>query len=287
MPPKKSTLSESMPLSDFDQSLTFSMYSDDEEEELTAEQPKQEINFSNYDFETKEKNTLAPIFSNLKRERESDKEQPSKKGKKSTTKKCTSKKATTKKSTAKKTVSGKTTKKELKNQSSLLDLLGSDTILPDNPPPTHKKVVNEYFETKSILSEFTDIIQSQNEQTEKLIDRDSWSEKYKPKTIEEFVGNKQIALNFVRWLRNFHTKSTFSDKNAAVITGPIGCGKSSLIEMTIDQYDIVHIDASNKTEQNNKNIVDEIFTKIRVNSVGEKGFVIVIENPQAFLKTKQ
>ena len=53
-----------------------------------------------------------------------------------------------------------------------------------------------------------------------------WVEKYRPKKIEDVVGNDEAKASFVEWLKNKrHTKK------AVLLYGPPGVGKTSIADM--------------------------------------------------------
>lgn len=53
----------------------------------------------------------------------------------------------------------------------------------------------------------------------------AWTEKYRPKTLDEFVGNKKKVEEIRRWLIDHYDKKD-GTKLALMIVGPSGCGKT-------------------------------------------------------------
>lgn len=81
-----------------------------------------------------------------------------------------------------------------------------------------------------------------------------WTEKYRPKTLEEFFGNKSKIDAALEWLQQFESKSD-QFKPILLLTGPAGTGKTSLAYILYNElkYDIIEINASKlegKTEIN-------------------------------------
>ncbi len=72
-----------------------------------------------------------------------------------------------------------------------------------------------------------------------------WTEKYRPKTLEDFVDNNQAVKQLLDWLHSW-TKAV-PKKKAAFLYGPPGVGKTSIIEILahILDYDFILLDASN------------------------------------------
>jgi replication factor C subunit 1 len=59
--------------------------------------------------------------------------------------------------------------------------------------------------------------------------------KYKPNNIQEFVGNKDAILTFIRWLLNWD--SSKNDTKCALFSGKNGIGKSLLVELLLKRHD--------------------------------------------------
>ena len=54
-----------------------------------------------------------------------------------------------------------------------------------------------------------------------------WSVKYKPKSLDEFLGNCAVVSEIVSWARNWKKGKS----KALMIIGPCGCGKTTLCEI--------------------------------------------------------
>lgn len=65
---------------------------------------------------------------------------------------------------------------------------------------------------------------------------------YKPKKIEEFVGNKQIIQPFIEWLLEWDAND--KKKKCALISGVCGIGKSLLVDLILKKHDYNIIELS-------------------------------------------
>lgn len=69
-----------------------------------------------------------------------------------------------------------------------------------------------------------------------------WVEKYRPKSLEEYVGNGEAVQRLIRWVKNWSPRG----KKAALLYGPPGVGKTTiaLIVARMFNYDLVEMNAS-------------------------------------------
>lgn len=78
--------------------------------------------------------------------------------------------------------------------------------------------------------------------------------KYRPKKLENFIGNKAVIQPFIKWLLEW--KSDDLKNKCTLISGANGIGKSLLVELVlkIHDYNIIHLtldDDRNKEYMNN------------------------------------
>ena len=128
--------------------------------------------------------------------------------------------------------------------------------------------LNNHFESNNEISPINNI----------------WINKYQPKNLDEFIGNKPQILKIKNWLVNFEN----SDNHAIVISGGHGIGKNLLIKLLLAEtgYLIKNIYSTNLK---NKNIVSEIihtYTKTKNiytsfnQSINQK-YAIVIDDTES------
>lgn len=67
-----------------------------------------------------------------------------------------------------------------------------------------------------------------------------WTEKYRPKKIDEMIGNEEVRLDVIRWLRNWRKGQ------AALLVGPPGTGKTTFVHLLAKEFgfNLVELNAS-------------------------------------------
>ena len=53
----------------------------------------------------------------------------------------------------------------------------------------------------------------------------NWVEKYRPKTLDEVVGNREAKEELRRWIEDYISGR---DRRPLLLAGPPGCGKTTL-----------------------------------------------------------
>ncbi len=90
-----------------------------------------------------------------------------------------------------------------------------------------------------------------------------FTEKYTPKHLGEFIGNKNQILPFIRWLLEWDPNN--KKTKCALISGVNGIGKSVFVELILKKHDynIIHlsIDDDRDKETINKTIIPLLRTK--------------------------
>ncbi|MEM1826086.1 MAG: AAA family ATPase, partial [Desulfurococcaceae archaeon] len=64
-----------------------------------------------------------------------------------------------------------------------------------------------------------------------------WIIKYRPRRIDDVVNQDNVKTQFIQWIKTWIEKR-IPDKKAALLYGPAGCGKTSLVEAVANEYRI-------------------------------------------------
>jgi replication factor C large subunit len=80
-----------------------------------------------------------------------------------------------------------------------------------------------------------------------------WVEKYRPKKIEDIVGNEEAKATFVEWL----TGKRKTTKKAVLLYGPPGVGKTALVNAAAKEFGFIIIEM-NASDTRSEKAVNEI-----------------------------
>ena len=83
-----------------------------------------------------------------------------------------------------------------------------------------------------------------------------WVEKYRPERLEDFVGNKESVQKLENWLKNWNQQR----KKVALLAGPAGVGKTSVVYYLIKKYGFEHVEV-NASDKRNKKAVELLVGK--------------------------
>lgn len=120
------------------------------------------------------------------------------------------------------------------------------------------KIINKY--SKTVHDTLIVDLPKEN----KTCSFEMWCEKYRPKSKNEFVGNKEL----INQLENYLKGKT--DKKAVLLSGPPGCGKTTMayfVAKSLD-YNIVEFNASDV--RNKSEILKKVRGGIFSDSISEK-----------------
>lgn len=79
-----------------------------------------------------------------------------------------------------------------------------------------------------------------------------WSDKHRPKIIQEMVGNEDARLATLKWLGNW-----VSGSKPLLLVGPPGTGKTTLVHVIARQFDY-HLVEMNASDTRNKDSIKEM-----------------------------
>ncbi|UNQ74223.1 replication factor C large subunit [Infirmifilum sp. NZ] len=103
-----------------------------------------------------------------------------------------------------------------------------------------------------------------------------WVEKYRPKRIQDVVGNEEAKKEYIAWLNSWiRGKPTHK---AALLYGPPGCGKTSIVYATASEYkwELIEINASDVRSR--EAIQSRVFPAIGSGSLyGYSGKIVLID----------
>jgi len=82
-----------------------------------------------------------------------------------------------------------------------------------------------------------------------------WTEKYRPKVIEDLLISKDNLDKLHGWIRGFIKRKDPNVSNCLFLYGPPGCGKTSLAYIVLNKYkyDIIELNASELRKQKDMN----------------------------------
>src|SRR3989338_10623886 len=96
-----------------------------------------------------------------------------------------------------------------------------------------------------------------------------WTDKHRPKGLEEFVGNSKAVEKANGYISNFKSGK------AIMLYGPTGCGKSLLVELLAQQKEffLIRLNANDVSNE----AVEDLAKSSRTKTLFTKGKIILID----------
>jgi len=103
-----------------------------------------------------------------------------------------------------------------------------------------------------------------------------WTEKYRPRRIMDVAGNEEAKKKYVAWINSWvRGKPT---KKAALLYGPPGCGKTSIVFATAQEFNWELIELNASDARSREAIEARVFSSSRTGSVaGYAGKIILLD----------
>jgi len=101
-----------------------------------------------------------------------------------------------------------------------------------------------------------------------------WNEKYRPRYLNEIVGNRKAISRFNDWMNDFLEGKT---KKAALLYGPTGVGKTSSVYAIANEldFDVIELNAS---DQRNYQVIKKIAgSAVKNYSINKKNKIILFD----------
>ncbi|MBI2176696.1 replication factor C large subunit [Candidatus Woesearchaeota archaeon] len=110
-----------------------------------------------------------------------------------------------------------------------------------------------------------------------MISTDSipWSRKYQPKSLKDVVGQSEAVEQLVKFVRDFDARK--SKKKAALLYGPVGCGKTSSVYAVAAELNLEVLETNASDLRNAEGINSVAGNASRQMSLFSRGKIILID----------
>lgn len=100
---------------------------------------------------------------------------------------------------------------------------------------------------------------------------------YKPKKIEDFVGNRNVIQPFIRWLLEWNADD--KKNKCGLVSGLTGIGKTLLVELILKKHDynIINLDLNDERDKEYMNTVIKPLLKTKKTFEGQENVLVVSE----------
>jgi len=102
-----------------------------------------------------------------------------------------------------------------------------------------------------------------------------YTSKYRPKSLDDFVGNKNIIQPFIRWLLEWNANN--KKEKCALISGVNGVGKSLLVELILKKHDynIINLSIDDDRDKETVNQIIKPLLKTKRTFDGQENCLVV------------
>ena len=104
-----------------------------------------------------------------------------------------------------------------------------------------------------------------------------WVEKYRPRRIDDVVGNPEAKKAFVAWLNKWLSGNP-PERKAALLYGPPGCGKTSLVHAAASQLGLELVEANASDVRTRQALLQRVMKAVGEGSLlGARGKIILLD----------